>query len=129
MTSQPTRGGSMTSSQATTKPETPKPYIVLTTSPPSGHQGSAFHKFRGNTEINTQYQGNNTSGVMLVTKEGQKPYTKITSVKPDYTKITSVKPALKRQNFDILKIPNQHDEIERIRNELRRSSSVPSHNH
>ena len=36
---------------------------------------------------------------MLVQKEGQKPYTKITS---------SVKPPLKRQNFDNLKIPDQH---------------------
>jgi len=93
---------------------TPKPKIVLTTTPPGGNKNkSAFHQFKG---VGQQQ----TSGVMLVQKEGQKPYTKITS---------SVKPPLKRQNFDNLKIPDQHHGLEGvIRSELRRSSSVPSNN-
>jgi len=105
---------------------TPKPQIVLTTTPThqmfGADRNSAFHRFRGaNQQVsrgNTEKTTQGTSGVLLVQKEGHKPY----------TKITLVKPALKRQNFDNLKIPAQHHGIEVMRTELRRSSSVPSHN-
>jgi len=99
------------------RPLKPTPKITLTTTQRFGGGGSAFHRFsseRENTETKTQ----GPSGVMLVQKDGIKPYTKITS---------SVQQK-KRHNFDNLKIPLQHQEVETLRTELRRSSSVPSKN-
>jgi len=85
----------------------PTPKITLTTTPQFDGGNLAFHRF--NTEVKTQ----GTSGVMLVQKDGLKPYTKITS---------SLKHE-KKHNFDNLKIPLQH-QVET----LRKSFSVPSKN-
>jgi len=99
------------------RPLKPTPKITLTTTQLFGGGSSAFHRFsneRGSTETKTQ----GSSGVMLVQKDGIKPYTKITS---------SVQQK-KRHNFDNLKIPLQHQGVETLRTELRRSCSVPSKN-